>query len=79
MKKAIILSALLLASCGMVNSGEAEKKERFTHAYAEGDHYVIRDEQTGCKYLMFEDSTMNGLSAAMTPLLNKDGLPDCGE
>lgn len=79
MKKAILLSALLLAGCGMVTTGDqkakAEKEELFTYR----DEYlsITTDKETGCQYIILRSPSSYGDGVSITPRLKPDGTPYC--
>lgn len=67
---------LLLFGCS--NEANTSGKDRFK--YIHGDTFaefkIYKDKETSCKYLILDDS-VNGSGSSITPLLAKDGMPDC--
>lgn len=64
----IILSSIfVLGACSSVEAGNS----RFDNSSL----YISRDNETGCKYLIYERYKLGGV----TPLLKSDGTPDCSK
>ena len=76
MKKLLIAIGVIsiLVSCSSTVS-EANKESRFT-AY---DNYltVTTDKETGCKYIVIYNKSIDGIGAGITPLMLPDGTQDC--
>ena len=64
----VITGLLIVTACGSV---EADKEDRFSGG--DSSINIKTDKETDCKYIIYtgyrEDS--------ITPLLKKDGTPDC--
>ncbi|PAD70591.1 hypothetical protein CHH83_01970 [Bacillus sp. 7586-K] len=69
MKKGLIImsSVFVLGSCSSVEADDS----RFDNSSL----YISSDNETGCKYLIYEGYKLGGI----TPLLKSDGTPDCGK
>ena len=65
----IALLTLVLAACG-ASEAEGGGESRFEASGV----YVIDDSITGCKYVLYDWDRAGGI----TPLLNAQGEPDCG-
>jgi hypothetical protein len=71
MKKALVVIGLASFLLGCSSTQAADKNEiRFEFTYSDPDVYIIKDKETGCKYVK---------SGGIAPLLTKEGKPDCGK
>uniref|UniRef100_A0AB39C785 DUF6440 domain-containing protein n=1 Tax=Bacillus phage KoopaTroopa TaxID=3234046 RepID=A0AB39C785_9CAUD len=71
-----VLSMALLAGCsGGDTSRFADDIESNTDTGGSIETYIMKDQQTGCKYVIFDWYQGGGAS----PLLDKDGKPVCGK
>ena len=74
MKKITIIALfLILIACGTVESAPSERTLQNTNGFS-----FIKDEDTGCQYVMYE-SWGSGARVAVTPRLDESGKPMCGK
>lgn len=64
----VITGLLIVTACGSV---EADKEDRFSRY--DTQLKITVDKETDCKYVIWRDYQKGGI----TPLLKKDGTPDC--
>lgn len=80
MKKMIILlalSSIILAACAESQTVTIVENENVRFAGLKGTVSIIKDNETGCKYIREEYGSGTSLSIALTGLLKSDGTPDC--
>lgn len=71
--------ALLISGCGEhtdAESSDGAQAPRFSGFQAD-DVDIMKDEVTGCKYLIYLQGVGQGGAGGITPLMEADGTQDC--
>lgn len=80
----LIMSLLLLVGCRQdsqyenISQPESDVDRLVTGNKELNDKlHVIKDNKTGCKYMLYRERTASSGTAGLVPLMNPDGTQDC--